>query len=173
MSSHGVLLLEPIPALSQGAGRVLPGQVASSSQGPHWWAMWGSVSCSRTLWHAAQPCPEPGFERATFRSLVDLLYPLSYSHPSPWSANMYSLSHLSLNCLPSSSIFLFLDVLGLFVYLLHHLLENRFSQTLIWKHCNLAADGSLFTGHTCWWTNMHGICSLWTLYIVKQCRLLF
>ena len=27
---HGVLLLEPIPALSQGEGRVLPGQVASS-----------------------------------------------------------------------------------------------------------------------------------------------
>ena len=44
-----VLLLEPIPALPQGEGRVLPGQVASSSQGPHWWAMWGSVSCSRTL----------------------------------------------------------------------------------------------------------------------------
>ena len=65
-----VLLLE---------GRVLPGQVTSSSQGPHWWAMWGSVSRSRTLRHAAQPCPEPGFEPATFRSLVDLLYPLSYS----------------------------------------------------------------------------------------------
>ena len=31
---RGVLLLEPIPALSQGKGRVLPGQVASSSQGP-------------------------------------------------------------------------------------------------------------------------------------------
>ena len=31
----GVLLLEPIPALSQGEGRVLPGRVASSSQGPH------------------------------------------------------------------------------------------------------------------------------------------
>ena len=70
---HGVLLLEPIPASSQGKGRVLPGQVASSSQGPHWWAMWGSVSCSKTLRHAAQPCPEPGFELATFRSLVDLL----------------------------------------------------------------------------------------------------
>ena len=51
----GVLLLEPIPALSQGEGRVLPGWVASSSQGPHWWAMWGSVSHSRTLRHAAQP----------------------------------------------------------------------------------------------------------------------
>ena len=33
---QGVLLLEPIPALSQGEGRVFPGQVASSSQGPHW-----------------------------------------------------------------------------------------------------------------------------------------
>ena len=64
---RGMLLLEPIPALSQGEGRVLPGQVASSSQGPYWWAMWGSVSCSRTLQHAAQPCPEPGFEPATFR----------------------------------------------------------------------------------------------------------
>ena len=67
---HGVLLLEPIPALSQGKGRVLPGQ-----------AMWGSVSCSNTLRHAAQPCPEPGFELVTFGSLVDLLYPLSYSRP--------------------------------------------------------------------------------------------
>ena len=79
---RGVLLLEQShPSLSQGKGRVLPGQVASSSQGPHWWAMWGSVSCSKTLRHAAQPCPEPGFELATFRSLVDLLYPLSYSRP--------------------------------------------------------------------------------------------
>ena len=51
---RGVLLLEPIPASSQGKGRVLPGQVASLSQGPHWWAMWGSVSRSRTLRHAAQ-----------------------------------------------------------------------------------------------------------------------
>ena len=32
---RGMLLLEPIPALSQGEGRVLPGQVASSSQGPY------------------------------------------------------------------------------------------------------------------------------------------
>ena len=30
---RGVLLLEPIPALSLGEGRVLPGQVTSSSQG--------------------------------------------------------------------------------------------------------------------------------------------
>ena len=58
LSIAEVLLLEPIPALFQGDGRVLPGQVASSSQGPHWWAMWGSVSRSRTLQHAAQPCPE-------------------------------------------------------------------------------------------------------------------
>ena len=72
---RGVLLLEPIPASSLGNGRVLPGQVASSSQGPHWWAMWGSVSRSRTLRHAVQPNLEPGFEPA----LVDLLYPLSYS----------------------------------------------------------------------------------------------
>ena len=42
------------------SSRVLPGQVASSSQGPHWWAVWGSVSCSRTLRHAAQPSPESG-----------------------------------------------------------------------------------------------------------------
>ena len=62
-------------SLSMGMG------IASSSQGPHWWAMWGSVSCSRTLRHAAQPCPVPGFELATFWSLVDLLYPLSYSCP--------------------------------------------------------------------------------------------
>ena len=74
---RGVLLLEPIPALSQGEGRVLPGQVASSLQGPHWWAMWGSVSCSRTRRHSAQP----GFEPATFQSLVDLLYPLSCNRP--------------------------------------------------------------------------------------------
>ena len=31
--------------------------------------------------HAAQHCPEQGFEPATFRSLVDLLYPLSYNCP--------------------------------------------------------------------------------------------
>ena len=44
--------------------------------------IWGSVSCSRTLQHAAQLSPgEPGFEPGTFRTLADLLYPLSYSHP--------------------------------------------------------------------------------------------
>ena len=42
-------------------------------------AIWGSVSCSRTLWHAAQLSPgELGFEPVTFRSLDDLLYLLSY-----------------------------------------------------------------------------------------------
>ena len=79
--------------LSLGEGRVLPGQVASSWQGPRWWqrppckvptapgAIWGSVSCSRTLRHVAQLSPELGFEPATFRSLANLLYPLSYSRP--------------------------------------------------------------------------------------------
>ena len=46
------------------------------------------VQCSRTLRYAAQPCPELGLEPATFWSLVDLLYPLSYSRPTPiiyWS----------------------------------------------------------------------------------------
>ena len=37
----------------------------------------GSVSCSRTLQHAAQP----RFEPATFQSLGNLLYLLSYSRP--------------------------------------------------------------------------------------------
>ena len=36
----------------------------------------GSVSCSRILWHAAQL----RFEPATFQSLADPLYPLSYSY---------------------------------------------------------------------------------------------
>ena len=44
-------------------------------------AVWGSASCSRTLRHAAQLSPGLGFEPATFRSLADLLYPLSYSRP--------------------------------------------------------------------------------------------
>ena len=61
--------------LSLGEGRVFPGQVASSSQGPSLMAeaamqgvsrtsgaIWGSVSCSRTLRHAAQLSPELGFE---------------------------------------------------------------------------------------------------------------
>ena len=50
--------------------RVHPGWVTSSSQGPYWWQrqphkvptahekqFWGSVSCSRILWHVAQFCP--------------------------------------------------------------------------------------------------------------------
>ena len=61
--------------------RVLNGQVASSSQGPHWWqrppckvpTIWGLVSCSRTLQHAAQLSQGLGFEPATFRSLANLL----------------------------------------------------------------------------------------------------
>ena len=44
-------------------------------------AIWGSVSCSRKLQHAAQLSPELGFKPATCRSLADLLDPLSYRHP--------------------------------------------------------------------------------------------
>ena len=82
--------------LSLGEGRVLPGQVASSSQDPHWWqrlpckvptappgAIWGSVSCSRTLRHAAQLSLELEFEPVTFWSVADLLYLPSYSHTWP------------------------------------------------------------------------------------------
>ena len=47
----------------------------------------GSVSCSRTLQHAAQPSPEQGFEPTTFWSLADLLYPLSYSYPHVFAFN--------------------------------------------------------------------------------------
>ena len=55
------------PQLSLGEGRVHSGQVASSSQGPHWWqgpptAHQGSVSCSRTLRHEAQLSLGLGFE---------------------------------------------------------------------------------------------------------------
>ena len=64
------------PSLASGRGQDAPWTSRQLIAGPHWWAMWGSVS--RTLQHAAQPCPEPGFEPATFWSLVDLLYPLSY-----------------------------------------------------------------------------------------------
>ena len=59
-------LLEPIPVISLGEGRVHCGRVASSSQGPYWWLrpprkvptahqeqFWGSVSCS-SMQHAAQ-----------------------------------------------------------------------------------------------------------------------
>ena len=45
-------------------------------------AIWSLVSCSRTLWPAAQlSLGEPEFEPATFQSLANLLYPLSYSRP--------------------------------------------------------------------------------------------
>ena len=64
------------PSLVSGRGQGAPWTSRQLIAGPHWWAMWGSVSCSRT--HAAQPCLEPGFEPATFRSLVYLLYLLSY-----------------------------------------------------------------------------------------------
>ena len=40
-------------------------------------AIWGSVSCSRSLRHAAQFSLELRFEPATLRSLADLLYLLS------------------------------------------------------------------------------------------------
>ena len=69
---------EPIPALSQGDSL---DKSPAHRRTPHWRAMWGSVSHLRTLRHAAQPCPELGFEPVTFQSLVDLLYPLSYSRP--------------------------------------------------------------------------------------------
>ena len=76
--------------LSLGEGRVLPGQVTSSlmaeadMQGDNRTsgAIRGSVSCSRTLQHAAQLSLELGFEPATFRSLGNLLFLLSYSRPS-------------------------------------------------------------------------------------------
>ena len=59
---------------SQSKGRLHPGQVASSSQGPSLMveAAISSVSCSRTLQHA------------TFQSLADLLYSLSYSRAKLW-----------------------------------------------------------------------------------------
>ena len=44
-------------------------------------AIRGSVSCSRTLRHAAQLSLELGFGPATLQSLVDLLYLLSCSRP--------------------------------------------------------------------------------------------
>ena len=50
-----------------------PSLVSGRGQGTPWTSrqltdeQWGgSVSCSKTLRHAAQPCPEPGFELATF-----------------------------------------------------------------------------------------------------------
>ena len=50
-------------------------------------ALWGSLR------HAAQlSSREPGFEPATFRSLVDLLYPLSYSCPD-WRICWYHFTY--------------------------------------------------------------------------------
>ena len=70
LSSPSQGLLEPIPVISMGEGRVNSGWVASSSQGPYWWQRllhkvptahqeqyWGPVSCSRILQHIAQFCP--------------------------------------------------------------------------------------------------------------------
>ena len=64
---HRVLLLEPVPALSQSEG-------LDTSPAHHRRAL-TDEQCG------VRPCPEPGFEPVTFRSLADLLYPLSYSHP--------------------------------------------------------------------------------------------
>ena len=82
-------LLEPIPVISLDKGIIHPGRVAS----PYWWQrppckvptahqkqFWGSVSCSRILWHVAQFHPRG----AGIRSLDELLYPLSYSRPIYW-----------------------------------------------------------------------------------------
>ena len=73
--------------LSLSRGRVHPGQVASSSQGPHWWQR---PPCKVPTAHKEQfgvqylghfdlqLSPELGFEPVTLRSLTDLLYPLSW-----------------------------------------------------------------------------------------------
>ena len=79
--------------LSLGDGRVHPGQVASSSQGPYWWQRPPcKVSTAHQeqfgVQHLAQGhidmqfSWELGFEPATFQSLDNLLYLLSYSRPS-------------------------------------------------------------------------------------------
>ena len=55
--------------LSLGEGRVHPGQVALTDGNRTSGAIWGSVSCSRALRHAAQFSPgELGFKPATHRS---------------------------------------------------------------------------------------------------------
>ena len=92
MGSQG-FLLEPVPAVS-GRGQGTPWTSRQLITGPSLMAeaamqganrtlgaIWGPVSCSRTVWHAAKLSPELGLEAATFRSLADLLYPLSYSRP--------------------------------------------------------------------------------------------
>ena len=68
------LLLESIPAVS-GRRQDTPWTSRQLITGPSG-AIWGSVSCSRTLRPAAQLSPgETQFEPATFRSLADLLNP--------------------------------------------------------------------------------------------------
>ena len=49
-----------------------------------------SASWSRTLGHAAQLSLEVGFERVTFQSLDDQLYPLSYSCPKGLKTSLHS-----------------------------------------------------------------------------------
>ena len=75
-----------------------------TSAEPH--IIWGSVSCSRTLWYAAQLSPrKPGFKKPTSQSLDDPLYPLSYSRPLLMSKEQ-TLSFITrvktsiLNCFP-------------------------------------------------------------------------
>ena len=88
MGSQG-FLLEPLPAVSR-RGQLTPWiscwriagpslMVEDTMQGANCTsgAIWGSVSCSRTLRHAAQLSPDLGFEPVTFQSLADLLSPLS------------------------------------------------------------------------------------------------
>ena len=76
-----VLLLEPIPALSQGEGRVLPGQVTSSLQGKTDEQYGVQYLAQGHFDMQLSPETRLGFEPATFRSLVDLLHLLSYSRP--------------------------------------------------------------------------------------------
>ena len=61
--------------------------------------VWSSVSCSRTLRHAANFSSELGFGPATFQPLADLLYPLSYSCSSvlTYEYKKKKSSHLHLN----------------------------------------------------------------------------
>ena len=85
-------LLEPIPAgRGQGtpwtvhqliAGPTLIAEAAMQGANCTSQAIWGSVSCSRTLQHAAQLSPGLVFEPAILWSLANLLYPLTYSRPS-------------------------------------------------------------------------------------------
>ena len=97
---RGVLLLEPIPTVS-GWGQGTPWRSRQLIAGPHWRAMWGSLSCSRTPRLAAQPSPELGFEPVTFWSLANLLYPLKISDllKSVFKLNFMTLkTHLNKIC---------------------------------------------------------------------------